>query len=130
VSFGIDLNPTEALGRSRTGLLITLRRNGQPVATPVSIAMHAGAIYFITAATTGKARRLSARADVTIAPCTAKGTPTGPPLSGRAHRLDDADRRRARRLLHPAGPLFWSYLFYRIRGHHMDMYRITLGEPL
>ena len=39
------------------GLLTTYRRNGEPVATPVSIAAQAGGVYFVTPATSGKARR-------------------------------------------------------------------------
>lgn len=112
--------------KSRVGLLTTYRRNGQPVATPVSIAIRAGVVYFVSSATSGKAGRLAARADVTVAPSTVSGRPTGPAISGQAHLLTGPGRRRARRLLQPGGPLFWSYLLYRVRRHRMLVYEIRL----
>ena len=121
--------PRRLLERSRVGLLTTYRRNGEPVATPVSIAAQAGTIYFVTPTTSGKVRRLSALADVTLAPSTVQGRPTGPAISGQAHLLDDAGRRRVRRLRQPGGPLFWSYLLYRLRGHRMHVYEVRFGEP-
>ena len=116
------------LDRSRIGLLTTYRRNGEPVATPVSIAARAGDLYFVTPVTSGKVRRLSARADVTLAPSTVQGRPTGPTISGIARPLDEAGRRRVRRLLQPGGPLFWSYLLYRIRGHQMRVYEVRPAD--
>lgn len=99
------------------------------MATPLSMAVRAGRAYFVTSATSGKARRLAARADVRVAPSTLRGRPVGPAASGRAHRLSGVERRRVRRLLHPGGPLFWSYLPYRIRGHRMHVYEIRFPEP-
>ena len=125
----INVEAPDHLQKSRMGLLTTYRRNGEPVATPVSIAARAGGVYFVSAATSGKARRLTARADVTVAPSTVRGRPTGPATTGQAHLLSGAERRRARRLLRPGGPLFWSYLLYRIRGHRMHVYEIRFNEP-
>ena len=125
-------NNDEREGSSKdpgVGLLTTYRRSGEPVATPVSIAARAGDLYFVTPVTSGKVRRLSARADVTLAPSTVQGRPTGPTISGKAHPLDEAGRRRVRRLLQPGGPLFWSYLLYRIRGHQMRVYEVRLADP-
>jgi PPOX class probable F420-dependent enzyme len=113
---------------SGVGLLTTFRRDGEPVATPVSIAMWHKGIYFVSSTTSGKARRLRARADVTLAPSTIAGRPTGPASTGQAHVLDDAGRRRVRRLLQPGGPLFWSYVLYRIRGHQLNLYKVHLTE--
>ena len=121
--------PIAAFRGSRVGLLTTYRRNGQAVTTPVSIAVRAGAVYFVTPATSGKARRLSVRAAVAVAPSTVSGRVTGPMIQGRAHLLGADGRRRARRLWQPGGPLFWSYLLYRTRGHRMYAYEIRLSEP-
>jgi uncharacterized protein len=107
------------------GLLTTYRRNGEPVATPVSIAVRAGNVYFVTSATSGKARRLALRPDVTVAPATLRGTATGPARPGRARLLSKAGRR----LLQPGGALFWSYLLYRIRGRRMQVYEVRLVPP-
>jgi PPOX class probable F420-dependent enzyme len=125
----INGDATRFLQKSRVGLLTTYRRTGEPVTTPVSIAVRAGGVYFASSATSGKARRLVARADVTLAPSTVGGRPRGPATSGQARLLRGAERRRVRRLLQPAGPLFWSYLLYRIRGHRVHVYEIRFTEP-
>ena len=79
----VDVAPAEALRRSSTALLTTYRRDGRPVATPVSVAIHGVRVYFVTAADSGKARRLARRAEVTLAPCTLRGEPLGPAVQGR-----------------------------------------------
>ena len=111
------------------GLLTTHRRNGQPVATPVSIGVRAGGVYFVTPATSGKARRLTVDTAVTLAPSTVGGTVVGPAIQGRAHLLSVDGRRRVRRLWQPGGALFWSYGLYRIRGHRMHVYEVRLNGP-
>ena len=124
-----DVGWTQALSGTKVALLATYRRNGEPVVTPVSIAVSTGGAYFVTSASSGKARRLTIRPDVTLAPSTVRGTPTGPATPGKAHRLSHDERRRARRLLLPVGPLFWSYLLYRIRGHQMHVYEVRFAQP-
>src|SRR5829696_7266755 len=110
------VGPIEVFRGSRVGLLTTYRRNGQAVATPVSIAVRAGGVYFVTPATSGKARRLTVGAGVALAPSTVRGRLTGPAIQGHAHLVGADGRRHARRLWQPGGPLFWSYVLYRIRG--------------
>lgn len=107
------------------GLLTTYRRNGEPVSTPVSIAVRAGNVYFVTSATSGKARRLAIRPDVTLAPASLRGTATGAARPGRARLLGKAGRR----WLQPGSALFWSYLLYRIRGRKMQVYEVRLIPP-
>jgi hypothetical protein len=95
----------------------------------VSIAVRAGAIYFVTPARSGKARRLTVGAAVTLAPATVSGMATGAAIQGRAYLLSAEGRRRARRLWQPGGALFWSYALYRVRGHRMHVYEVRLTEP-
>ena len=125
----IDNEAARVLQKSRVGLLTTFRRTGEPVTTPVSIAARDSAVYFTSSATSGKARRLMARANVTLAPSTVGGRPRGPATSGQARLLSGAERRRIGRLLLPGSPLFWSYVLYRIRGHRMVVYEIRFSEP-
>jgi hypothetical protein len=89
----------------------------------------AGRVYFLTPATSGKVRRLTVGAGVTLAPSTVRGRVTGPAIPGRAHLLGADRRRRARRLWHPGGPLFWSYALYRVRGYLLHIYEVRLNEP-
>lgn len=113
------------LERSSTALLTTFRHGGGGVATPVSVALTAGRAYFVTAATSGKAKRIANCASVTLAPCTVSGTPLGATVSGQAHLLQGPARRRVRRVLRPTGPLFWSFLLYRLRGNAMNLYEVV-----
>lgn len=129
-----DATNTEAtsiLRRSRTALLTTFRRDGEPVATPVSITLDAASAHFVTAADSGKARRLARDDRVTLAPCTVSGTPLGPGVGGRARRVVDATRRR-RVLLQPTSAVLWSLLLYRLQGKTMHLYEVELdavGPP-
>ena len=117
-------------GRARTALLTTFRRNGNPISTPVSVAIHAGRAYFVTADDSGKARRLAGCSRVRLVPCTAGGIVRGETVSGEAQLLEGAARRRVRRLLRPpTGPLFWSHLLYRAQGKTMNLYEIALALP-
>lgn len=118
------------LGRSGTAILTTFRRSGEGVATPVSIALEAGRAYFVTAAGSGKAKRLARCDRVRLAPCTAGGTPLGEALDGRALLLEGTARRRVRRLLWPTGPLFGSFLLYRLRGNTMNVYEVAPTDEL
>lgn len=113
------------LARSGTALLTTFRRGGTGARTPVSIALDAGRAYFVTSAGSGKAARLARCDRVLVAPCTVGGTPLGDSVAGRARLLGGAERRRVRWLLRPTGPLFWSYLLYRMRGHTMHLYEVV-----
>lgn len=124
MSHAIDAGAT--LRRSSTALLTTFRRNGDPVPTPVSIALHAGRVYFVTAADSGKARRLARSDRVTLTSCSVRGVPRGKPVSGVARKVE---RRRVGRLLRPTGSLFFSYLLYRVRGHRMVVYEVVLTGP-
>jgi PPOX class probable F420-dependent enzyme len=117
------------LQRSRTALLTTFRPGGAAVPTPVSIALDDHHAYFVTAADSGKARRLARDPCVTLAPCTARGEVLGATVSGRARLLEGQERRRMRRLLRPTGPLFASLLLYRLRGRTMRLYEVTPTQP-
>jgi uncharacterized protein len=122
---GIDTRALAPLERSSTALLTTFRRSGDGVATPVSVALTAGRAYFVTAAASGKAKRLANCSSVTLAPCTVSGTPLGATVSGQAQLLEGPTRRQVRRVLRPTGALFWSFLLYRLRGNAMNLYEVV-----
>jgi uncharacterized protein len=118
----------DALRRSRTALLTSYRRNGQQVATPVSISLAGGRAYFVTAVDSGKARRLAHDPRVLLAPCTVGGERLGADVSGRARRLQGGARRARPMLVRPTGPLFLSWLLYRLRGKTMAGRRRAGGQ--
>ena len=85
--------------RQKTAVLTTYRRDGSPVATPLSVVADGDRLLIRSYQAAGKVRRMRHHPEVEIAPSTARGRPTGPPLTALARRLDGEDARRAARLL-------------------------------
>ncbi|MEV0278057.1 PPOX class F420-dependent oxidoreductase [Streptomyces sp. NPDC050610] len=75
--------------KQRTVLLTTYKRDGTPVGTPVNIAVDGERAYVRTFGTAWKAKRMRNNPEVTIAPSTARGRPTGPAVTARARLLDE-----------------------------------------
>lgn len=74
----------EHLRGHRYALLITYRRDGEGVPTPVWFGLRDGKVYVHTEPRTAKVRRISANPHVRLAPCTMRGKPRGPAAEGRA----------------------------------------------
>ncbi|GAB3469151.1 PPOX class F420-dependent oxidoreductase [Actinophytocola sediminis] len=108
----------EVLRKSSIALLTTYRRDGSGVGTPVNVKIKDGKAYFMTRATSAKVKRLANNPEVSLAPSTSTGKPTGPAVRGRARRLDGTDGTRTR---------FWIFarLVYRDRP---IAYEITLTQ--
>lgn len=120
--------PLEPFVRQKTVLLTTYRRDGTPVATPVSVAVDGEVAYVRSWETTGKARRLRHTPEVRLAPCTMKGTPTGPGLAARAELLGDAEARHAAGLLGGKYPFLHGLavpLSHRLLRYRTVHYRLT-----
>jgi PPOX class probable F420-dependent enzyme len=80
-------------------LVVTYRRDGRPVATPVWFALDGDRLVFESDADSGKVKRLRRDPRVRVAPCTLRGNPLGPPVEARARILDAAETERAERAL-------------------------------
>lgn len=74
--------------------LTTFRKNGQPVPTPVWFVHLNGKLYLYTLAGTGKVKRLSHTARVTVAPCSMRGEVLGAAVNGTARLLTAPDERK------------------------------------
>ena len=115
--------------RQRTVLLTTLRRDGTPVETPVSIAVDGDRAFIRTWDTAGKAKRIRNNPTVSIAPCTARGRATGPAMPARARILTSDDSAYAGRLLVGKYPILHGLLvplLHRLRGNttiHVELTR-------
>ena len=72
------------LSNARTVSLVTFRKDGTPVATPVTPVMIDGKLYTITVAASWKVKRLRRDARVRVAPCTLRGRVTGEYREGTA----------------------------------------------
>ena len=67
-----------------TCLLVTYRRSGEPVPSPVLFGMADEKIYIRSEGRTAKLRRIAANPTVLVAPCTMRGRPLGPFVKGTA----------------------------------------------
>ncbi|HEU4327913.1 MAG TPA: PPOX class F420-dependent oxidoreductase [Roseiflexaceae bacterium] len=93
-------DPFAALEGQQFMNLITFRKSGQPVATPVWFAREGNRLYVMTALDTGKVKRVRNSPRVELAPSDRRGTPLGPVFPARAQLLPEgAETRRADALL-------------------------------
>jgi PPOX class probable F420-dependent enzyme len=111
-----------------TVVLTTYRRDGTGVSTPVSIAIRGGLVHFVTATNSGKAKRLRRNSRVSLAAGGVRRA-AGGPIEGHASLVPDAGWSAVLRLLRPTPSLVGSYLWYRLRGVDMELFRVVLDPP-
>ena len=94
-------NDLESLKNTKTILLTTYKRDGTPVATPVSIAFDGPRAFFRSYDKAWKTKRLRNNPQVEAAPATLRGKRTGPTVPARATLLtSDQAQIAARALAH------------------------------
>ena len=79
--------------------LITLRKTGAAVSTPVWFAEENGKLYVMTRSDSGKYKRIRNKPEVRVAPCTMRGKVIGSEFQGRARILPPERWAYARSLL-------------------------------
>jgi PPOX class probable F420-dependent enzyme len=94
-----DERQLDRLRRAKTILLTTYKRDGSPVATPVSIAFDGDRAYFRSYDKAWKTKRLARNPHVEAAPCTIAGERIGPGAQARARLLSGQEARVAARAL-------------------------------
>jgi uncharacterized protein len=77
----------EHVARHKRALLVTFRRDGTPVPTPVWAARGGAHLYVRSERDAGKLKRLRNDPRLLVAPCTVRGRPLGPPFEARARTL-------------------------------------------
>jgi uncharacterized protein len=85
----------EALGGHKQCLVVSYRRTGEAMPTPVWFGLADGKIYFRTEERVGKVKRIRANDRVLVAPCDSRGKPLGPAAEGRARILAPGEEARA-----------------------------------
>jgi len=107
-------------------LLVTFRRSGEPVPTPVWFGLDAdGRLYVRTEADAAKVKRIRADPRARIAPATARGKPTGPLAAGAARVLPPEDAARAESALR-ANYGLGRRLYERVLGPIMGVETVYL----
>jgi uncharacterized protein len=112
----------------RHSLLVTFRRDGTPVATPVWAARGGAKLCVRSVRGSGKVRRLRADARVLLAPCTARGRPTGPPFEARARVLAREDELAAEHALRDAYGRVRALFEWTVDALRVDMCYLEI-EP-
>jgi len=81
------------LDKRKYCVLVSYRKNGQPMPSPLWFAIRDGKIYTHTGGM--KVKRIERNPQVRIAPCTFRGKPTGAPFTATARVLPRSDTRAA-----------------------------------
>src|SRR5436305_9386963 len=76
-------------------VLVSYRKNGQPIPSPLWFGVADGKLYFQTSPTGYKVKRITNNPEVRVAPCTSRGKPTGPPFVGKARVLSESEGAKA-----------------------------------
>jgi len=103
----------EAIRGQKYISLVTFRKNGQGVATPVWFGEEWNKLYVMTRATSGKFKRICKNESVKIAACTIRGQVTGPEFAAKARILPPLEHKRARATINDKYwmariPLLWA----------------------
>jgi len=80
-------------------LLVTFRRSGEAVPTPVWFGIDAGRVYARSEARVGKVKRVRATPRVLVAPCDSRGKPLGAAAEGTARILPPEQEDAAERAI-------------------------------
>lgn len=93
--------------------LMTFRKTGVGVATPVWFGEQDGKLYVMTRGDLGKTKRIRNNPRVTVAPCNIRGKVTGPEFAATARILPPEEHRSARRAINRKYwmariPLIWA----------------------
>ena len=80
-------------------LLITYKKDGTPVPSPLWFGVGNGKLYAETGADDWKVKRIRNNPHVRVAPCNTRGVPTGPPFIGTARIVDKDEEAEADRII-------------------------------
>jgi PPOX class probable F420-dependent enzyme len=90
----------EELRAFRQAIVVTYRRSGEPVPTPINHAISDdGKLYFRSEPHVGKMKRIRNNPRVLVVPCTFRGKPQGAAAAGIARELSGVEAERAFELI-------------------------------
>lgn len=79
----------------RQCLLVTYRRSGEPMPSPINFGLSGGKLYVRTDGSTGKVKRMRNNPRVLLVPCGLRGKPRGGAVAATARFLPAAEEDRA-----------------------------------
>ena len=121
----------EPFGKRRTARRTTYKRDGTPVATPVTIAVDGDRAYVRTWDSAWKAKRMRNKPSVLVAPSTMRGRVRGEAIAARSRLLDGDEARRAARAIAHRQPILQGVLvplYHRLMRYRTLHYELTTLE--
>ena len=85
--------------KTRQIVLVTFKRSGEAMPSPIYHGLADGKLYVRTDASTGKVKRLRNNPRVVVVPCTLRGKPNGQAVAGTARILPEAEHARVDRVI-------------------------------
>ena len=121
----------EPFRKRRTALLTTYKRDGTPVATPVTIAVDGDRAFVRTWHSAWKAKRMRNNPAVLVAPATVRGRPTGDAIAARSRLLEGDEAKHAARAIARRQPILQGVLVpvaHRLMRYRTLHYELTTLE--
>ncbi|MFE3187743.1 PPOX class F420-dependent oxidoreductase [Nocardia sp. NPDC059240] len=113
---GATTGDFEGLRGYRHAVLVTFRRGGEAVPSPVWFGIDGeGAAYVFTERKSGKVKRIRNDSRALIAPCNARGRPLGPAVRATARVLDESEwphAEQARNSIYRLVPRLYDRFFF------------------
>jgi len=110
-------------------VLVTYRKSGEPVPSPLWFGTGDGELYFQTGATAAKIRRIERNPEVRVAPATSRGKPLSAPFLGTARRVPAEEEPEAERWLR-ANYGFGRRVYTLLTGRLANVYvKVTPSPP-
>ncbi|MGV0749383.1 PPOX class F420-dependent oxidoreductase [Mycolicibacter minnesotensis] len=111
--------------KSRQILLVTFKRSGEAMPSPINHGVDAGKLYVRTDASTGKVKRIRNNPNVVVVPSSLRGKPEGQPVAAIARILPESDHAQAERAI----AVNWSPVM-RIFERGLDKGSAAAGLPI
>ncbi|MEB3983095.1 PPOX class F420-dependent oxidoreductase [Mycobacterium sp. 663a-19] len=109
---------------TRQILLVTFKRSGEAMPSPINHGVADGKIYVRTDPSTGKVKRIKNNQRVVVVPCSLRGKPKGQAVAGTARILPESEHAHADKVI--AGN--WS-LPMRLFERSLDKGSAAFGMP-
>jgi len=97
-----DADPTGTIDDLRGHkycVLVSYRKNGQPMPSPLWFGVADGKVYFQTSPDGYKVKRINNNPEVRVGPCDSRGKPKGAPFAGKARVLPESESKTAERAI-------------------------------
>ena len=106
-------------------LLITYKKDGTPMPSPLWFGVGNGKLYAETGADDWKVKRIRNNPNVRVAPCNTRGVPTGPPFLGTARIVQKDEEAAADRIIQDNYG-WYRTVYERLLAHRVDTANIEV----